>query len=238
MRKQLKHIAFIMDGNGRWAKSHGLPRSKGHEEGIKNLFRIYESCLKEKIEIMSVFAFSTENWNRPKEEVEFLFSTLNESLTQNISKLVKDGTKILVSGDISKIPEESQNVINECINKTKECSNFVLNVCLNYGGKNEIVKATKEIALDIKNGKLEANEVDEKIFEDHLYVYLPPIDLLIRTGGETRISNFMLWQLAYAEMIFEQKYWPDFNGDDLKRCIEDFKNRERRFGGIKNGKRE
>ena len=236
MEKELKHIAFIMDGNGRWAKRRGLPRHLGHKKGCEVCTDIYEGCLENGIKVMSLYAFSTENWNRPKDEIDHLFNYLEIFFKKEIKRFMRDGSRVMVSGDLSRIPEKTRNVIYDSMERTKENKNFVFNICLNYGGKSEIVRATKLIAEDIKNGVISIDDVNEKSFENYLYTKdLPPVDLLIRTSGEMRTSNFLLWQLAYAEFIFTKTCWPDFNKKELNECINEFKTRDRRYGGIEDG---
>ena len=236
MEKELKHIAVIMDGTGRWAKRRGLPRHLGHKKGCEVCTDIYEGCLENGIKVMSLYAFSTENWNRPKDEIDHLFNYLEIFFKKEIKRFMRDGSRVMVSGDLSRIPEKTRNVIYDSMERTKENKNFVFNICLNYGGKSEIVRATKLIAEDIKNGVISIDDVNEKSFENYLYTKdLPPVDLLIRTSGEMRTSNFLLWQLAYAEFIFTKTCWPDFNKKELNECINEFKTRDRRYGGIEDG---
>ena len=236
MEKELKHIAFIMDGNGRWAKKRGLPRHLGHKRGCEVCTDIYEGCLENHIQVMSLYAFSTENWNRPKDEIDHLFNYLEIFFKKEIKRFMRDGSRVMVSGDLSRIPEKTRNVIYDSMERTKDNKNFVFNICLNYGGKSEIIRATKLIAEDIKNGVISIDDVNEKSFENYLYTKdLPPVDLLIRTSGEMRTSNFLLWQLAYAEFIFTKTCWPDFNKKELNECINEFKTRDRRYGGIEDG---
>ncbi|MBO7357257.1 MAG: di-trans,poly-cis-decaprenylcistransferase [Lachnospiraceae bacterium] len=231
MEKELKHIAFIMDGNGRWAKKRGLPRHLGHKRGCEVCTDIYEGCLENHIQVMSLYAFSTENWNRPKDEIDHLFNYLEIFFKKEIKRFMRDGSRVMVSGDLSRIPEKTRNVIDDSMERTKDNKNFVFNICLNYGGKSEIIRATKLIAEDIKNGVISIDDVNEKTFENYLYTKdLPPVDLLIRTSGEMRTSNFLLWQLAYAEFIFTKTCWPDFNKKELNECINEFKTRDRRYG--------
>ncbi len=227
---ELKHIAFIMDGNGRWAKARGLSRTKGHQAGCDIISPIYKHCLKNNIRIMSIFAFSCQNWNRPKQEVSLLFRYLEKFFKKEIDGLIKDGTSIRVSGDYSKLPASTVKVIESSIQRTKDLKNFTLNICLNYGGMEDIINACKNI---IKNN-VDIDTININNFNDYLYSKdLPPIDLLIRTGGEERISNFMLYQLAYAELMFIDTLWPDFTPQILDECINKFYLRNRRFGEIK-----
>ena len=232
--EQIKHIAFIMDGNGRWANERNLPRHLGHKEGVANVEKIIDECYDLSIFAVSFYCFSTENWNRQKREINHLFTYLNEFFKKNIKKMIKKSIKMHVSGDISKLPIKTQAVINECLELTKGCNKMVVNFCLNYGGRDEIIRAIKKINdqnFDINN----LNEENFKCFLDTKD--LPDVDLLIRTSGEERISNFLLYELAYAEFIFNKKYWPDYSKDDLVQDLQLFKTRNRRFGGLKDEKR-
>ena len=230
---KLKHVAFIMDGNGRWAKAKGLPRHLGHKAGCDRITDIYEECLAQDIKVMSLYAFSTENWNRPEDEIDHLFKYLEGFFKKEINRMLKDGSQIRVSGDISKIPLHTRKVIEKSIEKTKDCKNFCFNICLNYGGKAEIVRAAKLLAEEVKEGKIKSEDITEEMFEDHLYTKgLPPVDLLIRTSGELRTSNYLPWQLAYAEFIFPKTPWPDFSKEEFRKCIDEYYRRNRRFGGI------
>ena len=222
-----------MDGNGRWAKKRALPRYMGHKAGCEVVTDIYDGCREKGIKAMSLYAFSTENWNRPKSEIDHLFNYLDIFFKKNIKKMIEDGSRIIVSGDISRLPLKTQNTINECIKLTKNLKNFTFNICLNYGGKDEIVRASKLIAKDYKIGKISLKDITEDKFENYLYTKdIPPVDLLIRTSGEQRLSNYLLWQLAYAEFIFTPTYWPDFTKEELFKCFEEYYSRDRRFGGI------
>lgn len=233
----IKHIAFIMDGNGRWAKKRGLPRHLGHKEGCERVIEIYEECADNHIQVMSLYAFSTENWNRPKSEINHLFSYLEAFFKREIKRLIKDGCQVRTSGDLTKLPLKTQKVIADSKEKTKDCKNYIFNICLNYGGRDDIVRAAKLFATDVKEGKRDIESLTENDFQQYLYTTdLPPVDLLVRTSGEQRISNFMPWQLAYAEFIFTPTQWPDFTKAELRKCFEEYKNRDRRFGGIKDDK--
>ena len=237
MHSEIKHIAFIMDGNGRWAKARNLPRSLGHKAGCERVEEIYQECIDQGIEAMSLYAFSTENWKRPKSEIDQLFKYLNQFFKREINRMINKGVRIIVSGDITKLPLSTQKVVKNSVELTKNGKKFTFNICLNYGGKAEILKATKEIAEDYKKGLIIADEIDEKLFESHLYTKdLPPVDLMIRTSGEMRTSNYLPWQIAYAEMMFPLVPWPDFTKVEFRKCLEDFKNRDRRYGGIKDEK--
>ncbi len=230
---KLKHVAFIMDGNGRWAKRRGLPRHLGHKAGCDRIIDIYEECLAQHIYAMSLYAFSTENWNRPKAEIRHLFNYLDIFFKKEINRIIRDGSRVIVSGDISRLPAKTQKTINDSLERTKNCKNFVFNICLNYGGKAEIVRAASLFAQDVKDGKCEPNELTEEKFETYLYTKdLPPVDLLIRTSGELRTSNYLPWQLAYAEFIFPITPWPDFTKEEFRKCIDEYYSRNRRFGTI------
>ncbi len=229
---KLIHVAFIMDGNGRWAKARGLPRTKGHKAGCDRITDIYEECLVQGVKVMSLYAFSTENWNRPKQEINQLFKYLDVFFKKEINRMIKDGTCIRASGDISRLPLKTQETVKDAMEKTKDLKNFTFNICLNYGGKAEIVRAAKLFAQDVKNGK-DIDSLDEESFNDYLYTHdLPPVDLLIRTSGEQRTSNYLPYQLAYAEMLFPHTPWPDFTKEEFRKCIDLYMQRDRRFGGI------
>lgn len=234
---QLIHVAFIMDGNGRWAKARGLPRTKGHEVGCERITDIYEECLSQGIKVMSLYAFSTENWNRPQLEIKKLFQYLEVFFNKEIDRMDKDGCRILISGDVCKLPKKTQKVIQNVTERTKDNKNFYFNICLNYGGRDEIIRAAKSFAKDVLNGR-DIDSLNEENFNDYLYTKdLPPVDLLIRTSGEQRTSNYLPYQLVYAEMIFPLTPWPDFTKEEFRICIDIYKNRDRRFGGIEDGKK-
>ncbi len=233
-KNNLQHVAFIMDGNGRWAKARHLPRHLGHKAGCERVIDIYEECYAQGIKVMSLYAFSTENWNRPKAEINHLFEYLESFFKREIKRLLKDGSRVIVSGDISKLPEKTRKTVLDSVDKTKDCQNFTFNICLNYGGKEEIVRASKNFAKDVLDGKKQIDDLNENTFEEYLYTKsLPPVDLLIRTSGELRTSNFLPWQLAYAEFIFPKVPWPDFTKEEFRNCLEEYYSRDRRFGGIK-----
>jgi undecaprenyl diphosphate synthase len=228
-----KHIAFIMDGNGRWAQQRMLPRIMGHREGALVVERISEIAFKWGIYYLTFFAFSTENWKRPRDEVEALMNLLDESIDKFKDKLILNRIKLKVIGEISDIPDYLQRRINYVIEETKNGDKGVLTVALNYGGRWDIVSACKKIALEVKNGKINLDDINTENFQKYISTYdIPDPDLLIRTSGEYRISNFLLWQLAYTELWFTDKYWPDFNEEDLKQACLDYARRKRRFGGL------
>ncbi|HOE53725.1 MAG TPA: polyprenyl diphosphate synthase [Bacilli bacterium] len=226
----IKHIAFILDGNGRWAKARKRPRTYGHEKGFSSLFDVGIAVSKRNIPFMSVYAFSTENWSRPKKEVDFLFRTLEKRLHSVLKKVQKHNIKIVTSGDLKRLPESTQQAINYAKEESKNNTGTTLNICINYGGKDEIVRAIKRLAAD-ESVNIQALTPDT--FENYLDTSgMPPVDLLVRTSGEMRLSNYMLWQLAYAEFIFTPTYWPDYDEECLVRDLEEYAKRTRRFGGL------
>jgi len=231
-----KNIAIIMDGNGRWAEQRNKSRSAGHKEGVKTLKKIVKAAANLKIESLTVYAFSTENWKRPKAEVNFLLTLMKRTIRNEIDELLENGVRIKFIGRKDGL---SNNLIKEfeyIENKSRHNNNLTLNIAFNYGGRAELTDAAKKIAADLKNDQIDLNEFDENDFANYLYDQeLNNIELLIRTGGDLRLSNFLLWQSAYAELYFTDKFWPDFNQEDLKQAIKSFKNRERRFGGLKDG---
>ena len=233
-RNSLLHVAFIMDGNGRWAKARHLPRHLGHKEGCERVIDIYEECRAQGIKVMSLYAFSTENWNRPKAEINHLFNYLDAFFKREIERMKREGCRVMTSGDLSRLPEKTQKTIAKSVEITKGCDQFIFNICLNYGGKDEIVRAAKLFAQDVVDGKKKIDDLNENSFEDYLYTKgLPPVDLLVRTSGELRTSNYMPWQLAYAEFIFPTTPWPAFTKEEFRKCLQEFYSRNRRFGGIK-----
>ncbi len=227
-----EHIAIILDGNRRWAKSKMLPVKLGHKQGAETLKKIAKYANKIGVKDLTVYAFSTENWKRSEEEVSALMGLLASYLEEFSKTADIDNVKIRVFGDMSALNEKLQESINEAINRTKDNTGLALNVCLNYGGRAEIIKATREISELVKSGEINPEEIDEKLVEKHLYTNeLKDPDLMIRTSGEIRTSGFLLWQLAYTEFIFLDKNWPDFNEKDLDYCIEQYQKRNRKFGG-------
>lgn len=227
-----EHIAIILDGNRRWAKSKMLPVKLGHKQGAETLKKIAKYANKIGVKDLTVYAFSTENWKRSEEEVSALMGLLASYLEEFAKTADIENVKIRVFGDITALNENLQNSIKQSIERTKDNSGLALNICLNYGGRAEMIKATKEIAELVKSGKVNLDEIDEKMIESHLYTHeLKDPDLMIRTSGELRTSGFLLWQLAYTEFIFLDKNWPDFNENDLDYCIEEYQKRNRKFGG-------
>lgn len=228
-----KHIAIILDGNGRWAKKRGLPRNLGHKAGAKNLFNIVKYAYEIGIKAVTVFAFSTENWNRPKEEIDYLMEEALKFKEEYRKKIGEYKFRVKIIGERSPLNEEILKLIDETNETTKDNDEFYFTICLNYGSKQEIISAVKKVVDDVKSGLIKEEDINDKMFENYLYTNeLPPLDLLIRTSGEERISNFLLWQLAYAELYFTKTYWPDFSKINLLEAIHHFQNRKRRFGGL------
>lgn len=229
----LKHIAMIMDGNGRWAQKRGLKRTEGHKEGALRVVEIAEACSDFGIKVISLYAFSTENWKRPISEITAIFDLLNKFITEYLDRLHANNAKIVIMGDISKLNMVNQTAIKHAINKTKDNTGLVINIGINYGAKDELLRASKKMIDDIEKGKLSVDKMDEDTITNYLDTKdLPPVDLLIRTAGDKRLSNFMLFQVAYAEFLFIDTLWPDFHKDILINCIIDFFKRDRRFGGL------
>ena len=226
-----KHLAIIMDGNGRWAKKHGLFRTLGHESGTKSVKKIIEACATLGIENLTLYAFSTENWNRPKIEVEALMKVLVNSLIKELPTLEKNNIKMNAIGNLEKLPLKAQKELQDVINKTAGNTKLVLTLALSYGSREELVNAVKNISYKVKNNIISVDKIDDSVINEHLYTHnLPDVDLLIRTSGEHRISNFLLWQIAYAELYFTDILWPDFKESDLYEAILSYQKRERRFG--------
>lgn len=235
LNKKLDHVAFIMDGNGRWAKARGLPRYLGHKEACNRIIELFEVCREFKIKFMSFFAFSTENWNRPQDEIDHLMDYLEEFFRKEIDYLDSVGTRIVVSGDLGRIREQTRTVCLEAIRRTKNNETWVINICLNYGGRDEIVRAARKAAELAVEGRLDPSSLTEASFRTYFWEpSLPDIDLLIRTSGEERISNFMLYQCAYSELVFTPVKWPDFKREAFVACLQEFDNRDRRYGGLTN----
>lgn len=235
LTKKLDHVAFIMDGNGRWAKLRGLPRYLGHKEACSRIIELFETCREFNIKYMSFYAFSTENWNRPQDEIDHLMDYLEEFFNKEIDYLDSIGTRIVVSGDLGRVREKTRNVCLKAIERTKDNANWFINICLNYGGRDEIVRAAKKIAEAYKEDKIILEEITEQTFKNYLWNPLfPDVDLMIRTSGEERLSNYMLYEMAYSEFVFTKVKWPDFKKDAFVDCLKEYQNRNRRFGGLKN----
>jgi len=227
------HIAIIMDGNGRWAKLRGLPREAGYEAGVETLHKIVESCVKFDIKILTVYAFSTENWNRPRDVVGFLLQLLEDTFSREVQQLHEAGVRVKILGRRAGLPASTREHIEKAEALTAENRRLLLNIGFNYGGRSEIVDACRELAGKCVRGELAPEDIDESLLAAHLTTGgCPDPDLLIRTGGDFRISNFLLWQIAYAELHITPTYWPDFSEEDLLRAIVDYQNRDRRFGKV------
>ena len=227
------HVAMILDGNRRWAQERGMTRSQGHEHGFENLKKISEYIFDKGIKVLSVYAFSTENFKRSKEEVDFLMNLFILKFKQYRNQMNKKGIKIVFSGERKEpLPDKVIKVMNEVEESTKDNTRGILNICINYGGHSEIVSATKKICQLVSENKLSLDDITAESFSQYLYNDLPPVDLLIRTSGEVRISNYMLYQLSYAEMYFPKVYFPDFNEEEFDKAVVEYTKRERRFGGI------
>jgi undecaprenyl diphosphate synthase len=235
LKKELlpKHVAVIMDGNGRWAKRQGLPRIMGHKRGVDALKDLLRCCKDWGVEALTAYAFSTENWKRPQEEVEFLMNLFQGVLRQELREMVEENVKIKFVGNLPALPRALQEEISRSMEETKNNKAIKFTVATNYGGRQEIVQACKSIAAQVQEGKLHLEDINEETFERHLYTTgIGDPDLLIRTSGEMRISNFLLWQIAYAEIYVTQALWPDFDRTEFHRALSCFQQRERRFGKV------
>ena len=225
------HIAIIMDGNGRWAKEKGHERSFGHENGVNTVRTITEVCSELGIGYLTLYTFSTENWNRPQAEVDLLMNLVVASIEQQTPDLIKNNVRLTVIGDMERLPQFARDRLLRCISDTAHCTGLVLCLALSYSSRWELVEACKSIAQEVAQGKLSVNDIDAETISSHLATSdMPDPDLLIRTGGDLRISNYLLWQIAYSELYFTDKYWPDFSRDDLCEAIIKFQSRERRYG--------
>lgn len=228
-----RHIAIVMDGNGRWAKRQKRPRFWGHKRGVERVRSTVEYCLNNNIEALTLFAFSTENWKRPKDEVSFLMDLFLSSLKREVKKLHKGGIRLRIIGDVSQFSEKLQQTIKEAEELTKDNSKLALNVAANYGGRWDITEALRKIALKVEQGEIRSADINEDMLHQQISLNdLPEPDLFIRTGGEQRVSNFLLWQLAYCEFYFSDLYWPEFDHDALEQAVASFSGRQRRFGRI------
>ena len=228
-----QHIAIILDGNGRWAKSKGMPRNYGHAQGSKNVERICEEAWRMGIKYLTVYAFSTENWNRPDSEVSALMTLLRNYMKTCLKTAAKNDMKIRVIGDIQPLDDDIKNRISELESATVNNGGLNFTIALNYGSRDELIRAARKMARDCADGKLEADDIDESVFESYLDTHgIPDPDLMIRTSGEQRLSNYLLWQLAYSEFYFTDVPWPDFTKEELVKAIEEFNHRHRRFGGV------
>lgn len=226
-----KHIAIIMDGNGRWAKKQGMARTFGHENGAKAVRQVVEGCAELGVNNLTLYAFSTENWNRPKLEIQTLMRLLISSLKKEIKTLHDNNIKLCTIGNLNTLPSRVHKELVDVMGKTKLNTRMTLTIALSYGSREELISTIKEISIKVKNNIISPENIDESIINEHLYTRnLPDVDLLIRTSGEQRISNFLLWQIAYAELYFTNTLWPDFSKEDLYHAIIEYQKRERRFG--------
>jgi undecaprenyl diphosphate synthase len=221
----LNHIAFIMDGNGRWGLKKNKNRNSGHLAGVKTVQRIVEASIKYKVPIISFYVFSTENWKRPKTEIKYLFKLIDIYFNKEINNIIKNNIKVIISGRTKKLPANIQNTLKIAVNRTKKYNKLTINLAINYGSKTEIIDAIKKINYSSK-------KITEENIEKNFYTALPFPDILVRTGGQKRLSNFMLWQLSYSEIFFLDKLWPDFTKKDLKNIINKFQKVKRNFGSI------
>lgn len=227
-----KHVAIIMDGNGRWAKNRGLPRLAGHRAGAKAVREAIACCLELGVKVLTIYSFSSENWSRPKDEVSGLMDLFVEVLQKELVNLENMQVRVVVAGDMSALPIATRNAFQECVVRTAGFDRMTLVVAINYGGRQEIVAATRQIAKDCRDMRIQVDDIDEDLLSSHLYTSgIADPDLVIRTSGEYRFSNFLLWQIAYAEFWITDKFWPDFDRHELLRAIIDFQRRDRRYGG-------
>jgi len=226
-----EHLAIIMDGNGRWAKRRGLPRIAGHQQGVETVIRVVDACVQQGIRYLSLFAFSSENWGRPRQEVDALMGLLTQFLASQREKMVKDGVRLRVIGDLSRLSEPIQIALSDAEQETAKGETLTLILALSYGSRDEIMRAAKQVARQVVEGELDIDQLDNKAFSQFLDTGdLPEPDLMIRTSGEVRLSNFLLWQAAYAELYFTDILWPDFDAAELQKALDDYRCRKRRFG--------
>ncbi|MFR2518826.1 isoprenyl transferase [Peptostreptococcus stomatis] len=228
------HIAIIMDGNGRWAKSRFMPRTYGHKVGVETIRKVVKECSRLGVKYLTLYAFSTENWKRPKDEVSALMGLLVKYLRNELEELHKNNVKILTIGDISKLPQACIEELDHAKEKTKDNRGLVMSLALNYGGRNDLVNAVKNISQEVVDGKISVDDIGDDLISNHLSTKeSPDPDLVVRTSGEQRLSNFLLWELAYSEFYFADIHWPDFDEKELQKAIFAYQSRDRRFGGIK-----
>ncbi|MCQ4688036.1 isoprenyl transferase [Clostridium sp. SL.3.18] len=234
-----QHVAIILDGNGRWAKSKGMPRNYGHAQGSKNVERICEDAYRMGVKYLTVYAFSTENWSRPQDEVDALMKLLRNYMKTCLKTAAKNDMKVRVLGDISRLDEDIRSRIQELTEATKDNGGLNFQIAINYGSRDEILRAVRRLAEDCVEGRLAPAQIDEAAFESYLDTHdIPDPDLLIRTSGELRLSNYLLWQLAYTEFYFTDVPWPDFTKEELAKAIEHYNARDRRYGGVKEEQKE
>lgn len=228
-----RHIAVIMDGNGRWAKERGLPRREGHRAGAESVREVTDACIELGVEYLTVYAFSSENWNRPASEVKALMELLDRFLDEKAKDLKKQNIRLKAIGQLDRLPAKTRKLLDKIIAQTADHSAMTLVLALSYGGREEIVAAARSLAMDAASGKIEPSQIDCKLFASHLQTTgIPDPDLLIRTSGEMRVSNFLLWQISYAEIVIVKKYWPDFRRNDLIESVREYQRRHRRFGAL------
>ncbi|HEY5575790.1 MAG TPA: isoprenyl transferase [Clostridiaceae bacterium] len=233
-QKMPKHIAIIMDGNGRWAKERNLPRTMGHKAGVETIRPIVKECSRLGVEYLTLYAFSTENWKRPQDEVDAIMNLLVQYLVKEFEELNKNNVVINSIGETMKLPEQCREELNKAYEKTKNNTGLTLNLALNYGGRYDLLQAFKGIMKEVHEGKINESEIDEQTISDHLFTAgMPDPDIIIRPSGELRLSNFLLWQCAYSELWFSDINWPDFKKEDLQKSIYNFQMRDRRFGKVK-----
>lgn len=231
MKRVPAHVAIIMDGNGRWAQARGLDRSQGHVEGVNTVRRITEAASEAGVRFLTLYAFSTENWNRPQAEVDALMHLIGIAIERETPDLIKNNVRLSMIGDVERMPEEALGRLRGCIAQTAHCTGLTLNLALSYSARWELADASRRIAADVQRGVLKVDDIGESTVSRYLTTAdMPDPDLLIRTGGDMRVSNFLLWQIAYAEIYVTPTYWPDFTKDDFRRAIAGFQTRERRFG--------
>lgn len=227
----IQHVAIIMDGNGRWAQQHGHERSFGHEQGVEAVRSVTEGATEMGIPYLTLYTFSTENWNRPKEEIDMLMRLLTRVIAKEVETFMKNGVRLLTTGRLDTLPEDCQKSMRDAEEITANNKNTTLILALSYSGRSELVDSAKQIARKAANGQLNPDDIDENTIQQHLYhPEIPDVDLLIRTGGDLRISNFLLWEIAYAELFFSPIMWPDFRKDHLREILDQYTTRERRFG--------
>ncbi len=227
------HVAIIMDGNGRWAQARGLPRTAGHKRGAEAVKRVVRAAGEMGIRYLTLFGFSAENWQRPEPEIRDLMALLRFYLTNDVKELDEGGVRLKVIGDRSRLPEDTVNMIHDAEERTKKNEKLILTIAISYGSRQELIEAARHLATRVQQGSLDPADIDESMFADQLYTRdIPDPDLLIRTSGEQRISNFLLWQSAYTELVFTETRWPDFGADALDEAVTEFRRRERRYGAI------
>lgn len=227
------HVAIIMDGNGRWARQRGLPRIAGHKQGMDNVKRIVEVANSYQIKVLTMYAFSTENWKRPEQEVNYLMKLPNDFLNMYLPDLIEENVRVQMIGHFEQLPSHTKKAVRRAIDQTKHNTGLILNIAMNYGGRSEMVEVVKSISEDVRQNQIDLDQIDESLINDRLFTsHLPDPDLLIRTSGEIRLSNFLLWQLAYTEFWFTEAYWPSFSEREFKEALLAYQERKRRYGAL------